>query len=152
MASRVFTIPFNLRSTAEAANLAFPPADTGIREFLLQDVGKMSSANRQCRYLELFIAVFTEVEEAVKTLPKQMSIADLASAWRDYMEANWDTLYSHLKVESRVHFFALQSKAKDSMERMLQTLDNCVQKPSNPHPVKTVLYFDEAHCLVEGRT
>ncbi|KAG8870809.1 hypothetical protein FRB97_009340 [Tulasnella sp. 331] len=94
MASRVFTIPFNLRSTAEAANLAFPPADTGIREFLLQDVGKMSSANRQCRYLELFIAVFTEVEEAVKTLPKQMSIADLASAWRDYMEANWDTLYS----------------------------------------------------------
>ncbi|KAG8881431.1 hypothetical protein FRB98_004366 [Tulasnella sp. 332] len=153
MASRVFTIPFNLRSTAEAADLAFPPADTGIRECLLQDVGKTSYANLQCRYLEFLVAIFTEVEGGVKILPIQTTIPDVASAWRDYMEANRNTLYpSSSQGQEQRGLLALQSKAKDSMGRMLQTLDNRVQTPSDSRPVKAVLYFDEAHCLVEART
>ncbi|KAG8845891.1 hypothetical protein FRB96_002221 [Tulasnella sp. 330] len=138
---------------AQANDLAFPPADTGIRECLFQDVGKTSYANLQCRYLEFLVAIFTEVEGGVKILPIQTTIPDVASAWRDYMEANRNTLYpSSSQGQEQRGLLALQSKAKDSMGRMLQTLDNRVQTPSDSRPVKAVLYFDEAHCLVEART
>lgn len=77
-------------------DLAFPPADTCIRDFLLRNVAEESYVKLQCRYLEFIIASFTKVEEAVKTLPKQTGIPDLASAWREYIEANRKVLYTSI--------------------------------------------------------
>ncbi|KAG8843369.1 hypothetical protein FRB96_004072 [Tulasnella sp. 330] len=105
------------------------------------------------------ITIFTEVEVAVKTPPMQTGIPDLASAWRDYMEAKRNTLYSSVmsqisssRGQEQRGLVALQSKARDNMEQMLQTLDKCFQKPLDPHSINAVLYFDEVHCLVEVGT
>ncbi|KAF8579397.1 hypothetical protein K439DRAFT_1525242 [Ramaria rubella] len=160
----VFTIPFNLRSQADEKDLPFPVPDAVIRTHLAETAPKDNIANVQLYYFvflkHLFYRVRTELETLYSATSRAATHAALATSWQNHLETGVrEKLYGEV-VESAaqhastrnaapLHLYAATAEAQREFTQLLSEIDRYVKSPElGANDVRVVLYFDEAHILV----
>jgi len=92
----VFTLPFNLRAHSESKDMAYPPPDNEIRNYLDQQAANLYDG--QTRHLHLLGHLFKTVSDelVVWYSQKQPSYVALAESWRVHVEKgqNRSRIYS----------------------------------------------------------
>ncbi|KAH7925110.1 hypothetical protein BV22DRAFT_1129298 [Leucogyrophana mollusca] len=167
--SLVFTLPFNLRFDAESKQLAYPPPDRTIRDYILAETLTLPESQVRCLRLlaHVFSVVSSSLNEMIELLKeKQHKRTSLAEDWRAYMEAGnnrtrmYDLVVNDcknleekcLRTEKRGEPATVQAavqEAKSQLEALLKRIDDNDVTPADgkSNNVKLMFYFDEAHVL-----
>ncbi|KAF9518250.1 hypothetical protein BS47DRAFT_1482756 [Hydnum rufescens UP504] len=163
----VFTLPFNLRPDSETKDIAHPPPDTEIRDYLDWHGPNLEAfRTRYFRLLEhLFQAVSNELARHYKT--KEPNYAALARSWRKHMETGQNRAriyggavtactrddFENLLGSSSKNSPKSESEVAKILEQLLGRIDDCCESSHDIQKdhVKLMVYFDEAHILAQRK-
>ncbi|KAF8592712.1 hypothetical protein K439DRAFT_1656117 [Ramaria rubella] len=98
----VFTIPFNLRGNEDDKDLPFPPADTVVRNHLVETAPKKLFLDLQVYYLVFLRCLF---QEGKKELEENLYKAKNVAATKDAPQALALTWHEHLETGARKHLY-----------------------------------------------
>ncbi|KAG8736229.1 hypothetical protein FRC10_009554 [Ceratobasidium sp. 414] len=161
-ANTVFTIPINIREKLSHGRQTYPPSDVELRQYLEARMVK-SDEEQQAEYAILLRVLFDETRKLVKLHWPNLTGETLAKAYADYLKEG----RTEGKVgKNRENFFKAvaneaekrrggpdKGKTLDDLEGPLrlsgQRLVNVVhpERPANTNAC--LIYFDEAHALVQ---
>ncbi|KZS99725.1 uncharacterized protein LAESUDRAFT_732934 [Laetiporus sulphureus 93-53] len=174
MARLVFTFPFNLRAEGNSG-YAYPAADCLVRDFLLEEGSRKKPDSIVAAYLIFFRFLFERTAERLHTLGNsaggQTAIPhQLAEEWRAHLaEGNTRSEFynevvrlvtdstewpSITKLKQNEDDIKISSYAQPAIiaGKRLSDIINSYAHDKLPDSLRLVMYFDEAHSLMQHST
>ncbi|KAL4246568.1 hypothetical protein ABKN59_008457 [Abortiporus biennis] len=148
LASRIFTIPMNLRNPKESDGQAFPDPDPEVTNFLTVRGDEM---NVRIRFQAFFESLFEATYKWVDTHRDSQISATLTTSWKTYMDdrTQRDTFYSGVISNAGEKLVKSSVALKSAVEgrQVPDALKKLYSLLPDGDKIKVVMYFDEAHEL-----
>ncbi|KAI0791805.1 hypothetical protein C8Q75DRAFT_756344 [Abortiporus biennis] len=157
LASLIFTIPFNLCDQHKTRFLAHcPDPDPDVRNYFTVNGEKKELMSRFEAFFECLFEALNEWLQEQLDQNQHVGAQELAESWKGYLGTQENRNSFYRKVVQNAEKKTKSNTLKSDIERLRglgsppSLKDFIARLPTDPseyHPVKVIIYFDEAHEL-----